>query len=183
MSGFGARSGQLFPFGRTTSWEKAGTDEMRLASQAAAPRIVARSCPALDGQEVDPREFVEPFVQGFRQAYELIAARRDEFTAPGGWLERFGDDEVRFVARSPPPTANYFALPASRPAQECHRPRSAARLAVAGRPAAGLPRRLIAAEAEDIGAAMFPFSRPVPGPETCGPVGVNEFRRCSGSRR
>ena len=107
MSGFGARSGQLFPFGRTTSWEKAGTDEMSLASEAAAPRIVARSCPALDGQEVDPREFVEPFVQGFRQAYELIAARRDEFTAPGGWLERFGDDEVRFVARS---TAAYAEL-------------------------------------------------------------------------
>jgi type 2 lantibiotic biosynthesis protein LanM len=107
MSGFGARSGQLFPYGRTMAWEGAGTDEMRMASQAEAPRIVARSCPALDGQEVDPREFVEPFVQGFRQAYELIASRRDEFSTAGGWLERFGDDEVRFVARS---TAAYGEL-------------------------------------------------------------------------
>jgi type 2 lantibiotic biosynthesis protein LanM len=107
MSGFGARSGQVFPFVRTMSWERAGTDEMRLASQAEAPTIVARSCPVLDGQEVDPREFVEPFVQGFRQAYELIAVRRDESLAPGGWLEKFGDDEVRFVAR---PTSVYGEL-------------------------------------------------------------------------
>jgi type 2 lantibiotic biosynthesis protein LanM len=42
-----------------------------------------------------------------RQAYELIAASRDELTAPGGWLDRFGDDEVRFVAR---PTAAYGEL-------------------------------------------------------------------------
>jgi type 2 lantibiotic biosynthesis protein LanM len=61
----------------------------------------------LDGQEVDAGEYVEAFVEGFRRVYRLIEARRDELQASGGILERFGEDEVRFVAR---PTAAYAGL-------------------------------------------------------------------------
>lgn len=107
MSGFGASSGQAFPLGRSSFWESAATDEMRVGRGTTVPAMVARNRPKLDGQEVDAGEYVELFVEGFRRVYGLIAARRDELLASGGILERFGDDEVRFVAR---PTATYAAL-------------------------------------------------------------------------
>jgi type 2 lantibiotic biosynthesis protein LanM len=107
LSGFGASSGQAFPLGRTSSWEAAGTDEMRVGRSTTVPAMVARNRPKLDGREVDAGEYVEAFVEGFRRVYRLIEQRRDELQASGGILERFAADEVRFVAR---PTATYATL-------------------------------------------------------------------------
>ena len=42
-----------------------------------------------------------------RWVYRLIQDRRDELQATGGMLDRFGEDEVRFIAR---PTATYTVL-------------------------------------------------------------------------
>jgi type 2 lantibiotic biosynthesis protein LanM len=107
MSGFGAKSGQHFPVGRASSWEGAGTDEMRLVRNKTAPLEVVGNRPKLEGQDVAAGEYVEAFVTGFQWVYRLIEERRDELQATGGMLDRFGEDEVRFVARS---TAAYVVL-------------------------------------------------------------------------
>jgi type 2 lantibiotic biosynthesis protein LanM len=106
MSGFGAKSGQHFPVGRT-SWEGEGTDEMRLVRNKTAPMEVVGNRPKLEGQDVAAGEYIEAFVTGFRWVYRLIEERRDELQATGGILDRFGEDEVRFVARA---TATYAVL-------------------------------------------------------------------------
>jgi lantibiotic modifying enzyme len=103
MSAFGARSGQPCPVGITLSWERAGTDEMRLIRNKTVPTMVARNRPILEGQEVAAGDYVEAFLTGFRWVYRLIEKRRDELQAMGGLLDRFGEDEVRFVARAPQP--------------------------------------------------------------------------------
>jgi len=100
MSGFGARSGKPFPVGVSLSWERAGTDEMRLVRNKTVPTMVARNRPILEGQEVAAGEYVEAFITGFRWVYRLIEKRRDELEAIGGLLDRFAEDEVRFVARA-----------------------------------------------------------------------------------
>jgi type 2 lantibiotic biosynthesis protein LanM len=107
MSGFGAKSGQPFPVGIALSWERAGTDQMRLGRNKTLPTMVARNRPILEGQEVAAGEYVEAFLTGFRRVYGLIEERRDELQAIGGLLDRFREDEVRFVARA---TAAYIVL-------------------------------------------------------------------------
>jgi type 2 lantibiotic biosynthesis protein LanM len=107
MSGFGAKSGQHFPVGRASSWEREGTDEMRLVRNKTAPMEVGGNRPKLEGQDVAAGEYVEAFVTGFRWVYRLIEEHRDELQATGGILDRFGEDEVRFIARA---TAGYAVL-------------------------------------------------------------------------
>ena len=107
ISGFGAKSGQHFPAGRTSSWDSTGTDIMRLVGSKAVLLEVVGNRPQLDGQDVPGGEYVEAFVAGFRWVYRLIEERRNELQATGGILNRFGEDEVRFVAR---PTACYAVL-------------------------------------------------------------------------
>jgi len=107
MSGFGAKSGQYFPVGKASSWERVGTDEMRLVRNKTVLMEVAGNRPKLEDQDVAAGEFVEAFVTGFRWVYGLIEERRDELRATGGILDRFGDDEVRFVPRA---TAAYLVL-------------------------------------------------------------------------
>jgi type 2 lantibiotic biosynthesis protein LanM len=107
VSGFGAKSGQHYPVGRTSSWEREGTDEMRLVRNKTVLMMGVRNRPKLEGQDVVAGEYVEAFVTGFRWVYRLIEERRDELLATGGILDRFGEDEVRFVARA---TATYAVL-------------------------------------------------------------------------
>jgi type 2 lantibiotic biosynthesis protein LanM len=107
ISGFGAKSGQHFPAGRTSAWERGGTDEMRLVRNKTAPLEVEGNRPKLEGQDVAAGEYVEAFVTGFRWVYRLIEGHRDELQAAGGILDRFGEDEVRFVPRA---TATYAVL-------------------------------------------------------------------------
>jgi len=107
MSGFGAKNGQLYPVWRTLSWEKVGTDEMRLVRNKATPMEAVANRPKLEGEDVAAGEYVEAFVTGFRWVYRLIEERRDELQATGGALDRFAEDEVRFVGRS---TSTYGVL-------------------------------------------------------------------------
>ena len=107
LSGFGAKSGQHLPAGRASSWERVGTDEMRLVRDKTVPMEMVGNRPKLEGQDVAAGEYVEAFVTGFRWVYRLIEQRRDELQATGGILDRFGEDEVRFLARA---TATYAVL-------------------------------------------------------------------------
>jgi type 2 lantibiotic biosynthesis protein LanM len=107
MSAFGAHGGQRIPASKSSSWERAGTDSMRLVQGKTTQILVTRNRPKLEAQDVVPREHVESFITGFQWVYRLIEKRRDELQATGGLLARFGEDEVRFVAR---PTATYAIL-------------------------------------------------------------------------
>jgi type 2 lantibiotic biosynthesis protein LanM len=100
MSGFGAKDGQNFPAGRASSWDKAGTDEMRLLRGKMLPMDVMGNRPKLDGEDVVASEYLDIFVKGFQWVYRLVEKHRDELLAPGGMLERFGEDDVRFIPRS-----------------------------------------------------------------------------------
>jgi type 2 lantibiotic biosynthesis protein LanM len=107
MSAFGAMTGQSFPLGKKLTWQAPGTDEMRLVSERVMPTMVVRSRPQLAGRDVDASEYHPEFLAGFRAAYRLFEARRDELLSAGSMLERFAQDEVRHVARA---TASYAAL-------------------------------------------------------------------------
>jgi type 2 lantibiotic biosynthesis protein LanM len=107
MSAFGAASGQLLPASKSLSWEGTATDKMRLVQGKTTQVLIATNRPKLEEQDVVAGEYIEPFVAGFQWIYRLIEKRRDTLLAPGGFLARFGDDEVRYVAR---PTATYGAL-------------------------------------------------------------------------
>ncbi|MEO8550098.1 MAG: type 2 lanthipeptide synthetase LanM family protein [Kofleriaceae bacterium] len=104
VSSFGAKSGQRFPPGRTFSWDKPGTDEMRVRHDVTGAIMATRNRPRIADQEVVAEDYLEPFLVGFRGVYRLIAERRAEATA---MLDRFAHDEVRFIAR---PTAAYAGL-------------------------------------------------------------------------
>jgi type 2 lantibiotic biosynthesis protein LanM len=106
LSAFGAEGGQHFPASSSSSWERAATDRMRLVRGKTKQVLIARNRPKLEGQDVVPGEYIESFIAGFQWIYRLVEKRRDELQATGGLLARFGDDEVRFVAR---PTATYGA--------------------------------------------------------------------------
>jgi len=106
-SAFGAQSGQYFLGPRSSSWERAATDEMRLARGKATQIVIATNRPKLAAEDIVPREYVESLIAGFQWVYRLIEKHRDQLQATGGLLDRFGEDEVRFVAR---PTATYAAL-------------------------------------------------------------------------
>ena len=80
---------------------------MRLVSDKAVLLEAVGNRPQLGGQDVAAAEYVEAFVTGFRWVYRLIEERRNELQATGGILDRFGEDEVRFVARL---TATYAVL-------------------------------------------------------------------------
>ncbi len=107
VSGLGAKSGGYYPAGIAVSWEGAGTDEMRLVHDKPVPMNVVRNRPMLDEQDVVLEDYLEDFLMGFERVYRLMEARCEELRAPGGMLDRFGEDEVRFIAR---PTITYSTL-------------------------------------------------------------------------
>lgn len=107
ISGLGGKSGQYYPVGSVDYWEKVATDEMRLARDKAVPMAVGDNRPRLGSQDVSLENFVDSFVSGFTRVYRLLEAHREELQAPGGILDRFAEDQVRFLAR---PTATYSIL-------------------------------------------------------------------------
>lgn len=107
ISGLGGRSGQYYPAGTVDSWDRIGTDEMRLIRDEPVPMAVGDNRPTLDGQDVSLEEFVEAFVAGFTRVYRLLDAHKKELQVPGGILDRFAEDKVRYVGR---PTSTYGTL-------------------------------------------------------------------------
>lgn len=80
-------------------WHAPGTDEMRLVRRGG--RFAgADNRPRLDGVDVDPTEFTEQLLAGFRDGYDVIVRNRHDLIDPDGLLHRFVDDEVRVVARA-----------------------------------------------------------------------------------
>lgn len=105
ISGVGGDQGAVLP-DDVVGFDGAGTDRMRLVR---APEVFAgaENRLRLDGVAVDPGEYVEHLVAGFRAAYDAVRAHRSDLLAPGGPLDAFATDVVRVIVRD---TAEYGRL-------------------------------------------------------------------------
>lgn len=101
LSGLGTTEGQTTQPFRVPVGEN--TDEMRyeLRAQEVAPM---ENRPTLRGEPVAAEDHTAEVEAGFRSAYRLLLARRDELLSADGPLARFADAEVRVVVR---PTRAY----------------------------------------------------------------------------
>ncbi|MET1072174.1 MAG: type 2 lanthipeptide synthetase LanM family protein [Umezawaea sp.] len=105
ISGVGGDQGAALP-DDVVGFDGAGTDRMRLVR---GPEVFggAENRPRLDGVDVDPGEYVEHLVAGFRAAYDAVRTHRADLLAPGGPVDAFATDVVRVVVRD---TAEYARL-------------------------------------------------------------------------
>lgn len=96
MGGGGGDAGVPMPY-TAVGWDGAGTDTMRLVRRN--PTFPgAKNRPRVAGAEADPAEYANDVAQGFRDAYETIRRRRDDFAA--AVLPAFRGAELRLVARA-----------------------------------------------------------------------------------
>ena len=98
LSGNGGDPGAQLPF-KTAGWADAGTDEMRLVR--AQPQFPgSQNRPRLGDVTADAADFAAGLLEGFRTAYDAIAAHAGELAAVHGLLGRFAGDELRVVVRA-----------------------------------------------------------------------------------
>lgn len=97
VSGLG---GPSEPSSAQSAWqcEGEGTDQLRVARRP-LPLLPSLNRPAHEGVLLGPHACQSFLVEGFRSMYELLVGCRDDLLAPGGPLERFAVDEVRFIPR------------------------------------------------------------------------------------
>lgn len=95
ISGLGAKAGQLTPYQKRL-WEKVNTDGMRLKHE---PIFVdsEKHLPHLNGVSLTAAEYEAEIVCGFRRLYELLIKIREELTAPGGFIDTLGQQEIRIL--------------------------------------------------------------------------------------
>jgi type 2 lantibiotic biosynthesis protein LanM len=84
-------------------WAAAGRDDMRLIDQPGVLSLVD-NLPRLAGRRVPYFEHVTEIVAGFEAMARHVVRRRAEWLAPGGALDEFAADPVRYVVR---PTSTY----------------------------------------------------------------------------
>jgi type 2 lantibiotic biosynthesis protein LanM len=105
LSGLGGAAGQLTPYA-IPDWEAAGTDQMHLTRRRMA--ISAdQNRPTLNGDDVDPCDYVADVSSGFAGMYHMLLEQRAELLSADGPLHRFATDEVRAILR---PTRTYRVL-------------------------------------------------------------------------
>ena len=105
LSGLGGAAGQLTPY-VIPDWEAGGTDEMHLTRRRMA--ISAdQNRPTLNGDDVDPCDYVDDLSRGFTGMYRILLGHRVELLSGDGPLNRFAHDEVRAILR---PTRTYRVL-------------------------------------------------------------------------
>jgi type 2 lantibiotic biosynthesis protein LanM len=98
-------NGQLTPYPMPV-WLNIGSDTMRLTRQP-IPTQAADNLTSLNGTAVSPVDFVEEFVSGFVNIYQLLQKKQTVLLAKNGPLMRFAQDTVRVIIR---PTATYMTL-------------------------------------------------------------------------
>jgi hypothetical protein len=66
------------------------------------PATAARgfNVPTVNGERVNPFDFSESFVGGFRKGYQCLLRARPQLTAPDGWLMAFAGVQTRVVIRN-----------------------------------------------------------------------------------
>lgn len=105
LSALGGDAGQIVE-GAMLRYANEGTDEMMMIPSDVS-LDASENRPSFDGDLIDPREYVDEIVHGFRELSDVISRHGDEFTGPNGPLERFASDEVRVILR---PTFVYAML-------------------------------------------------------------------------
>jgi type 2 lantibiotic biosynthesis protein LanM len=63
--------------------------------------------PVLDGRPQLPQDFLDELTSAFEHTHQYLCAHRDEYTGPGGLLDRFATSRVRLLARA---TMDYSAV-------------------------------------------------------------------------
>ncbi|KQX71479.1 hypothetical protein ASD48_14025 [Streptomyces sp. Root1310] len=96
MSGLGGQPGQTNPH-RLVSWERPGTDEMRVGRRR-TELPVSENRPRLGDQDVEVWKYQDAVLAGFAGMYRLIRENRAALLAEQ--LPRFAHDETRVVIRS-----------------------------------------------------------------------------------
>jgi len=92
---------------RVPVWTRVNTDLMRIANGEVTAPFQGKNLPVLDGASVPALGHLDDVLAGFRHTYALLAERRDDLLAAGGWLDRLGGQPVRFIFRH---TSLYGAL-------------------------------------------------------------------------
>lgn len=95
LSGLTNPAGQLSPTA-APDWESVGTDEMHLIRRRMA-FTGTRNCPTFDGAEARALDYSASISSGFSSTYRLLMKHSAEMSR---FLERFAQDEVRFIARA-----------------------------------------------------------------------------------
>lgn len=85
------------------AWSDVNTDAMR-PSRESRPSGRLRNGPRLEEAPLTPRGHEDEIVQGFREMYLSLMARREELSAPGGPLSALTGRRFRFLLR---PTTTY----------------------------------------------------------------------------
>jgi type 2 lantibiotic biosynthesis protein LanM len=96
MSGLGGQPGQMNPH-RLVSWERPGTDEMRLVRRR-VQLPASENRPRLGNQDVDVLDYRDAVLAGFTRMYRLL--RQNKAALMAEQLPRFAHDETRAVIRS-----------------------------------------------------------------------------------
>jgi type 2 lantibiotic biosynthesis protein LanM len=95
ISGLGGQPGQMNPH-RLVSWEKPGTDEMRVGRRR-AELPVSENRPRLGEQDVEVWKYKDALLAGFTAMYRLLSENKAALLAEQ--LPRFAHDETRVVVR------------------------------------------------------------------------------------
>jgi type 2 lantibiotic biosynthesis protein LanM len=134
-------------------------------SPITAPRH--RNVPFPEGMAAEPSRFTESIVEGFREAYGLLALRRRELTAPDGPLAALARAPMRLVFRD---TRVYGVLLTQSLAPQCVRDgvdrslelESLDRIMLAGAPSV-FYQPVVAAEKEALERLDIPYFHVIPG--------------------
>ena len=102
VSGIAGRGGQMTPVPVLVA-EDTGTDEMRFVRKRQAMGG-AHNRPRLAASEISLALYERDILSGFEEMYYLLVEHRDDLLAGDGPIQRFGEDQVRFIAR---PTRTY----------------------------------------------------------------------------
>jgi type 2 lantibiotic biosynthesis protein LanM len=95
ISGLGATPGQVTSY-RTRRWQHVNTDAMTLGHE---PIRVDSDVhlPKIGERVLSPVNYTEQLVAGFAREYDRLLAARDALLAPGGPIERLGQQNIRLV--------------------------------------------------------------------------------------
>jgi type 2 lantibiotic biosynthesis protein LanM len=86
-----------------STWLHVNTDAMTLSFEPRRRRP-RRNAPTLRGAMVEPAEYVDDVLDGFRAVHRCLREHRAELLGPGGAITALREHEVRFVLR---PTREY----------------------------------------------------------------------------
>ncbi|WP_419914549.1 type 2 lanthipeptide synthetase LanM family protein [Hoeflea sp.] len=98
LAGMADVDGKRIPF-EVPSWEKVGTDEMRLGL---SPQNMEgnRNIPIHKGKRIRAEDYKSDVLSGFDRGYSILEEKKHELASTSGPLRSFRSDEIRIVLRA-----------------------------------------------------------------------------------